>query len=128
MRIFLSLTLAALHAPIGFHGSGPGSPRQMLAPQGSVRAVLELRANDSKLNSCSTYWPKRAHSDAGRTFAPWKLTWIEPEARSRDGRSLLRKDDLQTLPLAEVEKKLGSSPDGLTQSRGAKAADPIWAK
>ena len=25
------------------------------------------------------------------------------------------KDDLQTLPLAEVEKKLGSSPDGLTQ-------------
>jgi len=26
------------------------------------------------------------------------------------------KDDLKTLPMAEVEKKLGSSPDGLTQA------------
>ena len=30
------------------------------------------------------------------------------------------KDDLQTLPLAEVEKKLGSSPDGLTQVEAQK--------
>jgi len=30
------------------------------------------------------------------------------------------KDDLQTLPLAEVEKKLGSSPDGLTQADAEK--------
>ncbi len=30
------------------------------------------------------------------------------------------KDDLQTLPLAEVEKKLGSSPDGLTQAEAQK--------
>src|SRR6202158_5036765 len=29
-------------------------------------------------------------------------------------------DDLQTLPLAEVEKKLGSSPDGLTQAEAQK--------
>jgi hypothetical protein len=26
-----------------------------------------------------------------------------------------QKDDLKTLPLPEVEKRLGSSPDGLTQ-------------
>ena len=32
----------------------------------------------------------------------------------------MRKDDLQTLPLAEVEKKLGSSPDGLTQAEAQK--------
>ncbi len=30
------------------------------------------------------------------------------------------KDDLKTLPLAEVEKKLGSSPDGLTQAEARK--------
>jgi H+-transporting ATPase len=30
------------------------------------------------------------------------------------------KDNLQTLPLAEVEKKLGSSPDGLTQAEAQK--------
>ena len=31
-----------------------------------------------------------------------------------------RKDDLKSLPLAEVEKKLGSSPDGLTQAEAQK--------
>ncbi len=30
------------------------------------------------------------------------------------------KDDLKTLPVAEVEKRLGSSPDGLTQAEAAK--------
>jgi magnesium-transporting ATPase (P-type) len=32
------------------------------------------------------------------------------------GSKLFAKDDLKSLPLAEVEKKLGSSPDGLTQA------------
>jgi len=30
------------------------------------------------------------------------------------------KNDLKSLPLAEVEKKLGSSPDGLTQAEAQK--------
>jgi len=30
------------------------------------------------------------------------------------------KNDLKTLPLAEVEKKLGSSPDGLSQAEAQK--------
>ena len=30
------------------------------------------------------------------------------------------KDDLKSLPLAEVEKKLGSSPEGHTQAEAAK--------
>ena len=30
------------------------------------------------------------------------------------------KDDLKSLPMAEVEKKLGSSPDGLTQAEAEK--------
>ena len=30
------------------------------------------------------------------------------------------KDDLKSLPLAEVEKRLGSSPDGLTQAEAQK--------
>ena len=39
-----------------------------------------------------------------------------PEApKSETASKPVAKDNLQTLPLAEVEKKLGSSPDGLTQ-------------
>ncbi len=40
----------------------------------------------------------------------------EPKPGSKPG----AKDDLKTLPLAEVEKKLGSSPDGLTQAEAQK--------
>ena len=36
------------------------------------------------------------------------------------GSKAVSKDDLQTLPLVEVEKKLGSSPDGLTQTEAQK--------
>jgi H+-transporting ATPase len=44
-----------------------------------------------------------------------------PEApRSDAGSKPVGKDDLQTLPLAEVEKKLGSSPHGLTQGEAKK--------
>ena len=44
-----------------------------------------------------------------------------PEARKPETASKsVGKDDLQTLPLAEVEKKLGSSPDGLTQAEAQK--------
>ena len=32
----------------------------------------------------------------------------------------MRRTDLKTLPLPEVEKKLGSSPDGLTQAEAQK--------
>src|SRR5271154_2168245 len=41
----------------------------------------------------------------------------EPKAPSS---KLDPKDDLKTLPMLEVEKKLGSSPDGLTQVEAAK--------
>ncbi|MFA5257606.1 MAG: HAD-IC family P-type ATPase, partial [Opitutales bacterium] len=48
-----------------------------------------------------------------------------PEAKptapaSKPGSKPDAKDDLKTLPLAEVKKKLGSSPDGLTQAEAAK--------
>ena len=33
------------------------------------------------------------------------------------------KDDLQKLPMAEVEKRLGSSPDGLTDEEAGKRLD-----
>ena len=40
--------------------------------------------------------------------------------KSETGAKPAGKDDLQTLPLAEIEKKLGSSPDGLTQAEAQK--------
>ncbi len=36
------------------------------------------------------------------------------------------KDDLKSLPMPEVEKRLGSSPDGLSQAEAQKAAGPRW--
>ena len=45
----------------------------------------------------------------------------QPEApKSEPGSKPVAKDDLQTLPLSEVGKKLGSSPDGLTQAEAQK--------
>jgi H+-transporting ATPase len=38
----------------------------------------------------------------------------------KPGSQSTAKDDLKTLPLAEVEKKLGSSPEGLTQAEAQK--------
>jgi H+-transporting ATPase len=40
--------------------------------------------------------------------------------QSRPGLNPVANDNLQTLPLAEVEKELGSSPDGLTQAEAQK--------
>ena len=50
----------------------------------------------------------KAHADHPK--APGSKARSRPDA----------KDDLQTLPLSEVEKKLGSSPDGLTQAEAQK--------
>ncbi len=43
-----------------------------------------------------------------------------PSGAQKAGAKPDPKDDLKTLPIAEVEKKLGSSPDGLTQAEAAK--------
>ncbi len=45
----------------------------------------------------------------------------QPEApQSKPGSKPDAKDDLKSLPLAEVEKRLASSPDGLTQAEAQK--------
>ena len=49
-----------------------------------------------------------------------------PKPEARPGPKPEAKDDLKTLPMPEVEKRLGFSPDGLSSGRGAKAAGPGW--
>jgi len=45
----------------------------------------------------------------------------QPKApESKPGSKSNVKDDLKSLPLPEVEKKLGSSPDGLSQAEAQK--------
>ena len=47
----------------------------------------------------------------------------QPEAsKSEPGSKPVAKDNLQTLPLAEVEKELRASPDGLTRAEARAAA------
>jgi H+-transporting ATPase len=48
------------------------------------------------------------------TIAHPKVPNVKPGAKSDS------KDDLKSIPIAEVEKKLGSSPDGLTQAEAEK--------
>jgi H+-transporting ATPase len=49
-------------------------------------------------------------------------TEVKPDAKAapKPGSKPDANDDLKTLPLAEVEKKLGSSPDGLSQAEAQK--------
>jgi H+-transporting ATPase len=64
------------------------------------------------------------------TLSRWKApdmksTAVRPEPSlskpdSNSGSNHDAKDDLKTLPMAEVEKKLGSSPEGLTQAEAQK--------
>ncbi|HEY1221194.1 MAG TPA: cation-transporting P-type ATPase, partial [Bryobacteraceae bacterium] len=50
-----------------------------------------------------------------------KPNTAQPKApESKPGSKPTAKDDLKSLPLAEVEKKLGSSPNGLTQAEAQK--------
>jgi H+-transporting ATPase len=50
-----------------------------------------------------------------------KTVTDQPKApESKPGSKPDSKDDLKSLPMPEVEKKLGSSPDGLTQAEAAK--------
>ena len=44
----------------------------------------------------------------------------ESKPAAKPGAKTDAKDDLKSMPLADVEKKLGSSPDGLTQAEAAK--------
>src|SRR5665811_2591892 len=44
----------------------------------------------------------------------------ENKPESKPGPKPDAKDDLKSLPMPEVEKKLGSSPDGLTQAEAEK--------
>ena len=53
----------------------------------------------------------------------------QPKApESKPGSKPNAKDDLKSLPLAEVEKKLGVVAGRPHSSRGAETADPIWAE
>ena len=45
---------------------------------------------------------------------------LPKDSESKQGSKPDAKDDLKSLPLAEVEKQLGSSPDGLTQAEAQK--------
>ena len=45
---------------------------------------------------------------------------LEAKDAPKPGLEASGKDDLKTLPLTEVEKRLGSSPNGLTQAEAQK--------
>jgi H+-transporting ATPase len=60
--------------------------------------------------------------DGAKTDAKPTTTASKPDAKAdtKPDAKPDAKDDLKTLPMAEVEKKLGSSPDGLTQAEAQK--------
>jgi len=70
--------------------------------------------------------PKPSASAEPKPTAPASKPGSKPDAKT-DAKPDVKpdakpdaKDDLKTLPLAEVEKKLGSSPEGLTQAEAQK--------
>ena len=79
-------------------------------PDASV-AKPEVK-DDTKTDAKPTATPSKP--DAKSASKPDAKTGAKPDAKPDP------KDDLKTLPLAEVEKKLGSSPEGLTQAEAQK--------
>jgi H+-transporting ATPase len=73
-------------------------------PKPSVSAESKPNATDAKIDAKPT--------------APASKPGAKPDAKA-EAKSAPQ-DDLKTLPLAEVEKKLESSPDGLTQAEAQK--------
>ena len=56
-----------------------------------------------------------------------KPNTADPKApATKPGSKPTAKDDLKSLPLAEVEKKLGVVAEWSHPGRGAETADPIW--
>jgi H+-transporting ATPase len=77
-----------------------------------------MKANADQLKAPE---PKPSVSAESKPNATDAKTDAKPTAlASKPGAKSDAKDDLKTLPLAEVEKKLESSPDGLTDSEAKK--------
>jgi H+-transporting ATPase len=87
---------------------------QPKAPEAKASASAEPTPNalDAKTDAVSAALASKP--DAKVVTKPHAKTGAKPEAKPDP------KEDLKTLPLAEVEKKLGSSPDGLTQAEAQK--------
>jgi H+-transporting ATPase len=91
----------------------PNSP----AAKSDTKTDAELAASASKPDAKADVKPDakaRPKPDAKPDGKPETKTGAKADAKPDP------KDDLKTLPLAEVEKKLGSSPDGLTQAEAQK--------
>ena len=88
---------------------------QPKAPEAKPSASAESKP-DAKDGAKTDAKPTTSASkpDAKADTKPDAKTGAKPDAKPD------AKDDLKTLPLAEVEKKLGSSPDGLTQAEAQK--------
>jgi H+-transporting ATPase len=68
-------------------------------------AMMETRVKNRSASAATSLKP-----DSDQRKAPASKPGKKPDAS----------DDLKSLPLAEVEKKLGSSPDGLSQTEAEK--------
>src|SRR5271170_5932440 len=101
---FPGLTLAALHALIVVCAAvRTFRPKLRAMPHSAPRASASIIFAQSIPRRAPTATPERPST---------MEVHVHPSARASKP---IGKDDLQTLPLMEVEKKLGSSPDGLTE-------------
>jgi magnesium-transporting ATPase (P-type) len=86
-----------------------------------MKANADLpKAPEPKPNASAESKPDA--KDGAKTDAKPTTSASKPDAKAdtKPDAKPDAKDDLKTLPLAEVEKKLGSSPDGLTQAEAQK--------
>src|ERR1700733_2922921 len=86
---------------------------------------VRLTASRYDFKRCARHWASRGgRSRRGSTWKKGSTMSVHPDhpagPQSRPGLKAVANDNLQTLPLAEVEKELNSSPDGLTQAEAQK--------
>ena len=106
VQAFLSRGSPAVQAPLNCRPRKTGS-----------RARRKGHDHEDKYPGDHETW---ARSDDGRSTHMAPHDAAPKAADSKPGSKPDAKDDLKSLPLAEVEKKLGSSPDGLSQAEAQK--------
>ena len=119
VRAALCAKLAWLGVKLDKQANNSNGPRISTADSRRLRVGhSDRRGTDDRAAHAGAHSPVAELTEGTLAMKPNTAQPKAPE--SKPGSKPTAKDDLKSLPLAEVEKKLGSSPDGLTQAEAQK--------
>src|SRR5271169_2529817 len=111
-----------------FTAAVPAYRARIYAPQASVRAVPGVASERQQSELLPHRMPKRAHSDAGRKFDHGSSRGSTRGSQVRDRIEACCEGRFANPASGGGGEKAGFVAGWPDPSRGAKAADPIWAE